>query len=160
MNIIKLSLFLCFLTLILSGQTSLNQISIDISNNALLIYETDKEEAILLSRQALVADPSNAYAWAVAGNILRKNKQFKEAENFFKKSLELNPLLKEGLYWGAENNISLDKLDEANQKLKILINSCSGCNESAMLKLSIDSKKEQTNSNDISTKDKLDEKQQ
>ncbi len=160
MNIIKLSLFLCFFTLILSGQTSLNQISIDISNNALLIYETDKEEAILLSRQALVADPSNAYAWAVAGNILRKNQQFKEAENFFKKSLELNPLLKEGLYWGAENNISLDKLDEANQKLKILINSCSGCNESVMLKLSIDNKKEQTNSNDVSTKDKLDEKQQ
>ena len=160
MNIIKLSLYLCFLTLILSGQTSLNQISIDISNNALLIYETDKEEAILLSRQALVADPSNAYAWAVAGNILRKNKQFKEAENFFKKSLELNPLLKEGLYWGAENNISLDKLDEANQKLKILINSCSGCNESVMLKLSIDNKKGKMNSNDVSTKDKLDEKQQ
>ena len=157
MNIIKLPIFLCFFTLILSGQTSLNQISIDISNNALLIYETDKEEAILLSRQALAADPSNAYAWAVAGNILRKNKQFKAAENFFKKSLELNPLLKEGLYWGAENNISLDKLDEANQKLKILINSCSGCNESVMLKLSIDKKKEQTNSNNISTKDKLDE---
>ena len=157
MNIIKLPIFLCFFTLILSGQTSLNQISIDISNNALLIYETDKEEAILLSRQALAADPSNAYAWAVAGNILRKNKQFKAAENFFKKSLELNPLLKEGLYWGAENNISLDKLDEANQKLKILINSCSGCNESVMLKLSLDKKKEQTNSNNISTKDKLDE---
>ena len=157
MNIIKLPIFLCFFTLILSGQTSLNQISIDISNNALLIYETDKEEAILLSRQALAADPSNAYAWAVAGNILRKNKQFKAAENFFKKSLELNPLLKEGLYWGAENNISLDKLDEANQKLKILINSCSGCNESVMLKLSIDREKRQTNSNNISTKDKLDE---
>ena len=144
----------------MSGLTSLNQISIDISNNALLIYETDKEEAILLSRQALAADPSNAYAWAVAGNILRKNKQFKEAENFFKKSLELNPLLKEGLYWGAENNISLDRLDEANQKLKILINSCSGCNESVMLKLSIDNKKGKMNSNDVSTKDKLDEKQQ
>ena len=90
MNIIKLSLFLSFFTFILSGQTSLNQISNDISNNALLIYETDKDEAILLSRQALVADPSNAYAWAVAGNILRKNNEFKKAENFFKKSLELN----------------------------------------------------------------------
>jgi len=141
----------------LSGQTSLNQISIDISNNALLIYETDKDEAILLSRQALVADPSNAYAWAVAGNISRKNKEFKKAENFFKKSLELNPLLKEGLYWSAENNISLDQLDEANQKLKILINSCSGCNESVMLKLSIDKEKEKNNSSNISTKDKLDE---
>ena len=84
MNIIKLSLFLCFFTFILSGQTSLNQISIDISNNALLIYETDKDEAILLSRQALVADPSNAYAWAVAGNILRKNKQFKKQRIFLK----------------------------------------------------------------------------
>ncbi len=157
MNIIKLPLFLCLFTLILSGQTSLNQISNDISNNALLIYETDKDEAILLSRQALVADPSNAYAWAVAGNILRKNKEFKEAENFLKRSLELNPLLKEGLYWGAENNISLDQLDEANQKLKILINSCSGCNESVMLKLSLDKKKAQNNSNDVSIKDKLDE---
>ena len=157
MNIIKLSLLLSFFTFILSGQTSLNQISIDISNNALLIYETDKDEAILLSRQALVADPSNAYAWAVAGNISRKNKEFKKAENFFKKSLELNPLLKEGLYWSAENNISLDQLDEANQKLKILINSCSGCNESVMLKLSIDKEKEKNNSSNISTKDKLDE---
>ena len=157
MNIIKLPLFLCLFTLILSGQASLNQISNDISNNALLIYETDKDEAILLSRQALVADPSNAYAWAVAGNILRKNKEFKEAENFLKRSLELNPLLKEGLYWGAENNISLDQLDEANQKLKILINSCSGCNESVMLKLSLDKKKAQNNSNDVSIKDKLDE---
>ena len=157
MNIIKLSLFLSFFTFILTGQTSLNQLSNDISNNALLIYETDKDDALLLSRQALVADPSNAYAWAVAGNILRKNKGFKEAENFFKKSLELNPLLKEGLYWGAENNISLDQLDEANKKLKILINSCSGCNESVMLKLSLDKKKAQTNSNDVSTKDKLDE---
>ena len=157
MNIIKLSLFICFFTFILSGQISLNQISNDISNNALLIYETDKDEAILLSRQALVADPSNAYAWAVAGNILRKNQEFKEAENFLKKSLELNPLLKEGLYWGAENNISLDQLNEANQKLKILINSCSGCNESVMLKLSLGKKKEQTNSNDVSIKDKLDE---
>ena len=85
MKIIKLSIFLCFFTFILSGQTSLNQISNDISNNALLIYETDKDEAILLSRQALVADPSNAYAWAVAGNILRNSQQFKEADNFFKK---------------------------------------------------------------------------
>jgi hypothetical protein len=65
--------------------------------------------------------------------------------------------LKEGLYWGAENNISLENLNEANQKLKILINSCSGCNESVMLKLSLDKKKEQMNSNNISTKDKLDE---
>lgn len=157
MKIIKLSIFLCFITFILSGQTSLNQISNDISNNALLIYEVDKEEAILLSRQALVADPSNEYAWAVAGNILRKNQQFKEAETFFKKSLELNPLLKEGLYWGAENNISLENLNEANQKLKLLVNSCSGCNESVMLKLSLDKKKEQKNSNDTSIKDKLDE---
>ncbi|MAU38347.1 MAG: hypothetical protein CML85_03085 [Rhodobiaceae bacterium] len=157
MNIIKLSLFLSFFTFILTGQTSLNQLSNDISNNALLIYETDKDDALLLSRQSLVADPSNAYAWAVAGNILRKNKEFKEAKSFFKKSLELNPLLKEGLYWSAENNISLDQLDEANQKLQILINACSGCNESVMLKLSLDKKKAQTNSNDVSTKDKLDE---
>jgi len=110
LKIIKLSLFLTFFTLILTGQTSLNQLSNDISNDALLIYETDKDDALLLSRQALVADPSNAYAWAVAGNILRKNMEFKEAENFFKKSLELNPLLKEGLYWGAENNISLGNI--------------------------------------------------
>tara|TARA_B100000927_G_scaffold39886_1_gene28559 strand:- start:2538 stop:2960 length:423 start_codon:yes stop_codon:yes gene_type:complete len=140
----------------LSGQTSLNQISNKISNNALVIYETDKKEAISLSRQALVADPSNAYAWAVAGNILRKNKKFDEAESFFQKSLELNPLLKEGLYWGAKNNISLNNIDEANQKLEILINICSECNESVMLKLSLDDKKEKISGN-IPKKESLDE---
>ena len=156
MNIRKFTIFFSFFIFILSGQTSLNQISNKISNNALIIYETDKEEAISLSRQALVADPSNAYAWAVAGNILRKNKKFDEAESFFQKSLELNPLLKEGLYWGAKNNISLNNIDEANQKLEILINICSECNESVMLKLSLDDKKEKISGN-IPKKESLDE---
>ena len=156
MNIRKFIVFFSFFIFILSGQTSLNQISNKISNNALVIYETDKKEAISLSRQALVADPSNAYAWAVAGNILRKNKKFDEAESFFQKSLELNPLLKEGLYWGAKNNISLNNIDEANQKLEILINICSECNESVMLKLSLDDKKEKISGN-IPKKESLDE---
>jgi len=156
LNIRKFTVFFSFFIFILSGQTSLNQISNKISNNALVIYETDKKEAISLSRQALVADPSNAYAWAVAGNILRKNKKFDEAESFFQKSLELNPLLKEGLYWGAKNNISLNNIDEANQKLEILINICSECNESVMLKLSLDDKKEKISGN-IPKKESLDE---
>ena len=156
MNIRKFTVFFSFFIFILSGQTSLNQISNKISNNALVIYETDKKEAISLSRQALVADPSNAYAWAVAGNILRKNKKFDEAESFFQKSLDLNPLLKEGLYWGAKNNISLNNIDEANQKLEILINICSECNESVMLKLSLDDKKEKISGN-IPKKESLDE---
>jgi len=156
LNIRKFTVFFSFFIFILSGQTSLNQISNKISNNALVIYETDKEEAISLSRQALVADPSNAYAWAVAGNILRKNKKFDEAESFFQKSLDLNPLLKEGLYWGAKNNISLNNIDEANQKLKILINICSECDESIMLKLSLDDKKEKIRGN-IPKKESLDE---
>ena len=156
MKIIKFTILFSFFLFILSGQTSLNQISNKISNNALVIYETDKEEAISLSRQALVADPSNAYAWAVAGNILRKNKKFDEAESFFQKSLDLNPLLKEGLYWGAKNNISLNNIDEANQKLKILINICSECDESIMLKLSLDDKKEKIRGN-IPKKESLDE---
>ena len=156
MNIRKFTVFFSLFIFILSGQTSLNQISNKISNNALVIYETDKKEAISLSRQALVADPSNAYAWAVAGNILRKNKKFDEAESFFQKSLDLNPLLKEGLYWGAKNNISLNNIDEANQKLKILINICSECDESIMLKLSLDDKKEKIRGN-IPKKESLDE---
>ena len=156
MKIIKFTILFSFFLFILSGQTSLNQISNKISNNALVIYETDKKEAISLSRQALVADPSNAYAWAVAGNILRKNKKFDEAESFFQKSLDLNPLLKEGLYWGAKNNISLNNIDEANQKLEILINICSECNESVMLKLSLDDKKEKIRGN-IPKKESLDE---
>ena len=156
MNIRKFTVFFSFFIFILSGQTSLNQISNKISNNALVIYETDKKEAISLSRQALVADPSNAYAWAVAGNILRKNKKFDEAESFFQKSLDLNPLLKEGLYWGTKNNISLNNIDEANQKLEILINICSECNESVMLKLSLDDKKEKISGN-IPKKESLDE---
>ena len=156
MNIRKFIVFFSLFIFILSGQTSLNQISNKISNNALVIYETDKEEAISLSRQALVADPSNAYAWAVAGNILRKNKKFDEAESFFQKSLDLNPLLKEGLYWGAKNNISLNNIDEANQKLETLINICSKCNESVMLKLSLDDKKKKISGN-IPKKESLDE---
>ena len=156
MNIRKFIVFFSLFIFILSGQTSLNQISNKISNNALVIYETDKKEAISLSRQALVANPSNAYAWAVAGNILRKNKKFDEAESFFQKSLELNPLLKEGLYWGAKNNISLNNIDEANQKLEILIKICSECNESVMLKLSLDDKKEKISGN-IPKKESLDE---
>ena len=153
----KIFFLITFFVIILSGQISLNQTSNNISDKALIIFDTDTELSILLSRQALVADPANSYAWAVAGNILRKNKRYNEAESYFKKSLEINPFLKEGLYWSAENNISLNNFDDAREKLAILKSSCSGCNELKMLQLSLNQKEQQAYQNSISKNENLDE---
>ena len=153
----KIFFLITFFVIILSGQISLNQTSNNISDKALIIFDTDTELSILLSRQALVADPANSYAWAVAGNILRKNKRYNEAESYFKKSLEINPFLKEGLYWSAENNISLNNFDDAREKLAILKSSCSGCNELKMLQSSLNQKEQQAYQNSISKNESLDE---
>ena len=153
----KIFFLITFFVIILSGQISLNQTSNNISDKALIIFDADKELSILLSRQALVADPANSYAWAVAGNILRKNKRYNEAESYFKKSLEINPFLKEGLYWSAENNISLNNFDDAREKLAILKSSCSGCNELKMLQSSLSQKEQQAYQNSISKNENLDE---
>ena len=153
----KIFFLITFFVIILSGQISLNQTSNNISDKALIIFNTDTELSILLSRQALVADPANSYAWAVAGNILRKNKRYNEAESYFKKSLEINPFLKEGLYWSAENNISLNNFDDAKEKLEILKSSCSGCNELKMLQSSLSQKEQQAYQNSISKNENLDE---
>ena len=153
----KIFLLITFFVIILSGQISLNQTSNNISDKALIIFDADKELSILLSRQALVADPANSYAWAVAGNILRKNKRYNEAESYFKKSLEINPFLKEGLYWSAENNISLNNFDDAREKLAILKSSCSGCNELKMLQSSLSQKEQKAYQNSISKNENLDE---
>lgn len=157
MNKTKIFFLTTFFVIILSGQISLNQTSNNISDKALIIFDTDTELSILLSRQALVADPANSYAWAVAGNILRKNKRYNEAESYFKKSLEINPFLKQGLYWSAENNISLNNFDDAKEKLEILKSSCSGCNELKMLQSSLNKKEQQANQNSISKNENLDE---
>ena len=153
----KFFFLITFFVIILSGQISLNQTSNNISDKALIIFDADKELSIILSRQALVADPANSYAWAVAGNILRKNKRYNEAESYFKKSLEINPFLKEGLYWSAENNISLNNFDDAREKLAILKSSCSGCNELKMLQSSLSQKEQQAYQNSISKNENLDE---
>ena len=153
----KIFFLTTFFVIILSGQISLNQTSNNISDKALIIFDTDTELSILLSRQALVADPANSYAWAVAGNILRKNKRYNEAESYFKKSLEINPFLKQGLYWSAENNISLNNFDDAKEKLEILKSSCSGCNELKMLQSSLNQKEQQAYQNSISKNENLDE---
>ena len=153
----KIFFLITFFVIILSGQISLNQTSNNISDKALIIFDTDTELSILLSRQALVADPANSYAWAVAGNILRKNKRYNEAESYFKKSLEINPFLKEGLYWSAENNISLNNFDDAKEKLAILKSSCSGCNELKMLQSSLNQKEQQAYQNSISKNENLNE---
>ena len=153
----KIFFLTTFFVIILSGQISLNQTSNNISDKALIIFDADTELSILLSRQALVADPANSYAWAVAGNILRKNKRYNEAESYFKKSLEINPFLKEGLYWSAENNISLNNFDDAREKLAILKSSCSGCNELKMLQSSLSQKEQQAYQNSISKNENLDE---
>lgn len=127
--------FLLFLSLLLlTGALSLNKLSNDLSSEALALLSENNNEALLLSRQSVTSDPSNSYAWAVAGKVLLEIDRGNEALNYFKKSLSLNPLLKESLYWGAQADILLDDVSSAEEKLNILIKSCLGCDESKALK--------------------------
>ena len=54
-------------------------------------------------------------------------------------------------------NISLNNLDDAKEKLAILKNSCSGCNELKMLQSSLSQKEQKAYQNSISKNENLDE---
>lgn len=123
----------------LTGAYSLSEVSNKLSNEALVTLESDYKEALSLSRQGLTADPSNAFAWAVGGRVLMKEGKNEESQSYFVRSLSLNPILKEGLYWGAEVDILLKDINGAEKKLDTLINLCSDCSESEMLRQSIES---------------------
>jgi uncharacterized protein YoxC len=79
----------------------------------------------------------------VGGRVLMKEGKNEESQSYFVRSLSLNPILKEGLYWGAEVDILLKDINGAEKKLDTLINSCSDCSESEMLRQSIESLKNQ-----------------
>lgn len=141
---------------LLTGAYSLIDVSNKLSREALEALKNDNIEALSLSKQSLVADPSNAFAWAVFGKILLKNGKVKESLNYFERSLSLNSFLKEGLYWAAEADIVLKDINSAEKKLNILINSCSNCSESEMLKQLIESfKKQELKANDTKEESKL-----
>ena len=141
---------------LLTGAYSLIDVSNKLSREALEALKNDNIEALSLSKQSLVADPSNAFAWAVFGKILLKNGKVKESLNYFERSLSLNSSLKEGLYWAAEADIELKDINSAEKKLNILINSCSNCSESEMLKQLIESfKKQELKANDTKEESKL-----
>lgn len=143
---------------LLTGAYSLIDVSNKLSREALEALKNDNIEALSLSKQSLVADPSNAFAWAVFGKILLKNGKVKESLNYFERSLSLNSFLKEGLYWAAEADIELKDINSAEKKLNILINSCSNCSESEMLKQLIESfKKQELKANDTKEESKLDD---
>ena len=143
---------------LLTGAYSLIDVSNKLSREALEALKNDNIEALSLSKQSLVADPSNAFAWAVFGKILLKNGKVKESLNYFERSLSLNSFLKEGLYWAAEADIVLKDINSAEKKLNILINSCSNCSESEMLKQLIESfKKQELKANDTKEESKLDD---
>lgn len=143
---------------LLTGAYSLIDVSNKLSREALEALKNDNIEALSLSKQSLVADPSNAFAWAVFGKILLKNGKVKESLNYFERSLSLNSSLKEGLYWAAEADIELKDINSAEKKLNILINSCSNCSESEMLKQLIESfKKQELKANDTKEESKLDD---
>jgi len=135
--------------LLLTGALSLNKLSNDLSREALTLLSENNNEAILLSRQSVTSDPSNSYAWAVAGKVLLELDRGNEALSYFKKSLSLNPLLKEGLYWGAQADILLADISSAEEKLNILIRSCLSCNESEVLKDSLRSYKKKQLKNNV-----------
>ena len=141
---------------LLTGAYSLIDVSNKLSREALEALKNDSVEALSLSKQSLAADPSNALAWAVYGKILMKNDKEQESLNYFERSLSLNPFLKEGLYWAAEANIVLKDINSAEKKLNILINSCSNCIESEMLKQLVESfKKQELKANDTKEESKL-----
>ena len=143
---------------LLTGAYSLIGVSNKLSREALEALKNDNIEALSLSKQSLVADPSNAFAWAVFGKVLMKNGKVQESLNYFERSLSLNSFLKEGLYWAAEADIALKDINSAEKKLNILINSCSNCSESEMLKQLIESfKKQELKANDTKEESKLDD---
>ena len=73
-----------------TGTMDVRGITIDVSNKlsreALEALKNDDIEALSLSKQSLVADPSNAFAWAVFGKILLKNGKVQESLNYFERS--------------------------------------------------------------------------
>ena len=141
---------------LLTGAYSLIDVSNKLSREALEALKNDNIEALSLSKQSLVADPSNAFAWAVFGKVLMKNGKVQESLNYFERSLLLNSFLKEGLYWAAEADLVLKDINSAEKKLNILINSCSNCSESEMLKQLIESfKKQELKANDTKEESKL-----
>ena len=109
----------------------------ELSSDALIAMDDNLNKALSLSRQSLVADPSNAYAWAIGGRILMKSEKNKEAFSYFERSLSINPILKEALYWSAEIDILFKDIISAEKKLDILKKSCSECGESETLEQSI-----------------------
>ena len=152
-NNIRYFVIIAFLGL-LAGANSLSKVSNELSSEALTILDNDLSQALSLSRQSLVADPSNAYSWAVGGKILMKQEKNKQAFSYFERSLSINPFLKEGLYWGGEVDVYLEDIESAEKKLNTLINSCSDCNESEMLKNAINSYKKQQLENKVNMKEK------
>ena len=55
----------------------MTEISMELSSEALIVMDDNLNQALSLSRQSLVADPSSAYAWAVGGRILMKSEKNK-----------------------------------------------------------------------------------
>jgi len=140
--------------LLLTGSQSMTEISMDLSSEALIVMDDNLNQALSLSRQSLVADPSNAYAWAVGGRILMKSEKNKEAFSYFERSLSINPLLKEALYWSAEIDILFKDIVNAEKKLDVLKNSCSECGESEILEQSIVSFKKRLLDDGVTTDEK------
>ena len=83
-----------------------------------------------------------------------KQEKNKQAFSYFERSLSINPFLKEGLYWGGEVDVYLEDIGSAEKKLNTLINSCSDCNESKMLRNAINSYKKQQLENKVNMKEK------
>ena len=83
-----------------------------------------------------------------------KDKKNKEAFNYFERSLSINPILKEALYWGAEIDIFFKDINNAQKKLDVLKNSCSECDESETLEQSIATFKKRQLDDNIITDEK------
>ena len=95
MNYIKVAFFLYFLFHLGPTIAADQFLSNSLSEEALQESKRDISAAILLIQQSVVADPNNAKAWTIAGQIYLLNEDISSAERFYNKAKKINPDLED-----------------------------------------------------------------
>ena len=91
MNYTKVAFFLYFLFHLGSPIAADQFLSNTLSEEALQKSKSDISAAVLLVQQSVVADPNNAKAWIIAGQIYLLNEDISSAERFYNKAKKINP---------------------------------------------------------------------
>ena len=99
MNYIKVAFFLYFLFHLGPTIAADQFLSNSLSEEALQESKRDISAAILLVQQSVVADPNNAKAWTIAGQIYLLNEDISSAERFYNKAKKI-------LKWKPKTNFT------------------------------------------------------